>query len=73
MKLYIVLWDDHHCDTEVTPFTNFDEAVEWVRSEIMQMGAPSEEIEEDMESELYFARYTCEGDYIRITEHNINL
>ena len=72
MKLYIVLWDDRHTDVTAHPFLDFEEAKEWARKKAEDINKFPEDLEEKNYDEyLYCVQYTCEGDSLWITEHEI--
>ena len=77
MKIYIVLQDDRHTDTEATPFLDLDEAMEYARNKAKSDARNPEDVVEmdtpDPDGWLLTIRYSYEGDYIWITEHELTI
>ena len=72
MKIYNVLWKDRHSDTTATPFLDLTEAIQWARTQAIKYGKFPEDFEETpITGWLYHVEYSCEGDCLWITEHDI--
>ena len=72
MKIYNVLWKDRHTDTTATPFTDLKEAISFARDNASENATYPGEVEEvDVDGWLYCIEYSCEGDMLWITEHDI--
>jgi len=73
MKIYNVLYKDRHSDTTATPFTDLNKAIEYARGEAHENSEkyPKDYKEEDIEGWLFYVEYSCEGDCLWITEHEI--
>jgi len=69
MKIYIVLVEDRHDDVRIIPFSDKGIAITHARTLAKKYNHDPEDYEEeDIEGWLFFARYTCEGDSIRVIE-----
>ena len=74
MKIYIMLWKDRHSDTTATPFLDLDEAIEHARISAKSVCSfPEDYNETPIDGWLFYIEYSCEGDCIWITEHEINI
>lgn len=75
MKIYNVIWDDSHVDTTATPFTDMDTAILWAREQAVQACKFTEDFKEPTPPKgwLYYVIYSCEGDCLWITEHEIGV
>jgi hypothetical protein len=73
MKIYIVLWKDQHSDTTAKPFTDLKEAKAWAKKTAETFGKrwPEDIKEIKVDGWLYCIQYTCEGDQLWITEHEV--
>jgi len=72
MKIFNVLWKDRHSDTTATPFGSFEVAKKWAKKQAEEYCKHPEDFEErDIGRWLYYVRYSCEGDCLWITEHDI--
>lgn len=69
MKIHLVILEDRHIDTMVYPYQNKDQAIERAE-EIASKHCrhPEDFEEEEIEGWLYYARYSCEGDSVRVVE-----
>ena len=75
MKIYNAIWKDRHTDTTATPFLDLEAAIMWARGEATASCRYREDFEELFSPTgwLYYVRYSCEGDCIYITEHEIDI
>ena len=73
MKMYIVLWQDSHTDTIAHPFFDLEEAKKWAMDQAVNANKKyHEDIKETpIDGWLYHVEYSCEGDCLWITEHEI--
>lgn len=74
MKIYNVIVADRHSDTEAIPFLDLEKAKEFARSEgrACAINHPDEYVEdENVPDRLLQITYSCEGDCIWITEHEV--
>jgi len=72
MKIYNVIWKDRHTDTTATPFTDLDKAKAWAWEKARSVCRFPEDLEEEaVRGWLYCVNYSCEGDCLWITEHEI--
>jgi hypothetical protein len=72
-KLYVVIWEDRHADVEPYVFSSADDAITWARRKARENdrhGDLDEELTAPMRSAgwLYYGRYSCEGDNLRVVE-----
>jgi len=72
MKIYNVLFKDRHFDTTATPFLDREEAKKWAKKQAKKYCRFAKDLkEESVEGCLYYIKYSCEGDCLWITEHEI--
>jgi hypothetical protein len=72
MKIYNVLWKDRHSDTTATPFLDLDKAKSWAKENAKSVCRFPEDLKEAPVGRwLYHIEYSCEGDCLWITEHEI--
>jgi len=72
MKIYNVLCNDRHTDVAATPFLDLQEAKAWAKRRAEDLCAYPEDLKEiPVEGWLYHIEYSCEGDCLWITEHEI--
>ena len=69
--VYVAIWGDRHSDVSVRVFSSAELAVEWAKNEVREMdrfGDLDEKMTEGMQKAgwLYYGRYSCEGDCIRV-------
>jgi hypothetical protein len=74
--VYVVIWEDHHADTDVTVFTDPGAAVEWAKAKANECNRSGELIEpliNPMRNDgwLYYGMYSQEGDHLRVVERCI--
>ena len=73
MKIYNVLNKDDSVDTTATPFTDLDKAIKHAREKAVEYcNFPEDYKETNVEDWLFHVEYSCEGDCMWITEHEIN-
>ena len=73
MKVYVLLINDRHADPEIQVFTTPEAAIAAAKAAVTEYARHSEDIEEKQIADwLYFATYSCENDYVRVTECEIN-
>ena len=72
MKIYIVLWKDRHSETTATPFLYFGDAKAWAENQAISVCRFPEDLKETpIQGWLYHIEYSCEGDCLWITEHEL--
>ena len=72
MKIYNVLCNDSHTDTTATPFRDLEAAKVWAKKQAeLYCRFPEDLKETHVEGWLYHIEYSCEGDCLWITEHEI--
>lgn len=73
IKIYNVLWEDRHSDTTVKPFTDLNEAIEYAKTQAHESSQkyPEDYKESKIEGWLFYVTYSCEGDCLWITEHEL--
>ena len=72
MKIYAVLWDDHHADTSVHLFTDLNVARSWAEEKALEYCYSIDDIKEtEIDGWLYHVEYGPEGDRLWITEHEV--
>jgi hypothetical protein len=78
--IYIVITEDRHADTEVTPFTYEGDAIRFAEQEVADNARHPESIEaEDRELSdavkadgwLWYCRYSSEGDSVRVVRREL--
>jgi len=73
-KIYIVLWKDRHTDTTAHPFFDLDEAKGWAKEQAESFCRFPEDLKEKPTAGwLYHIVYSCEGDCLWITEHELGI
>lgn len=71
-KIYNVLWQDRHTDTTATPFTDLNKAIEFAKSKAKENTHYTKDYNEQSIKGWHFCvEYSCEGDCLWITEHEI--
>lgn len=82
VEIFIVITDDRHCDTEVTPFAGRDKAVAFAEQEVSGNASHPELIEpEDRELTggmiragwIWYCRYSVEGDSVRVVRRELRI
>jgi len=73
MKIYNVLWKDRHSDTTAKPFVNLVDAIKYARLNAAECSKKYPEYykESHIDGWLFHVEYSCEGDCIWITEHDL--
>ena len=72
MKIYNVLCKDRHVDTTATPFIDLAAAKAWAEERAVEYCRFPEDLKETpVKGWLYHIEYSCEGDCLWITEHDI--
>jgi hypothetical protein len=77
MKIYIVIVEDHHVDTDVHPFTNIDKAIEFAKKRATEnsrgdgftVGSLDKSMTED--GWVYLCTYNYE-DHVLVVERELN-
>lgn len=78
MSVFVVIWEDRHCDTSVHVFSRKDRAFEWAKEQAAEFsrGYDVEEItiNESMQRDgwVYCCEYSCEGDGLRVVEVEVD-
>lgn len=84
MKIWIVMWSDHHTDMGVYPFTTEEAAVKWAKAraaEELQASAyllhPGDSIKDDAAMMAdwtpFYCTYSDEGDCIYVISRHLDL
>lgn len=72
MKIFIVLTKDRHTDTTAKPFFKIYEAIDHARKVAKEnCSLPDGPEEREINGWVFFSEYSCEGDCVWITEHEI--
>ena len=78
MKIYIVVIDDRHCDTDVKPFSDKEKAIEYAKEQVQSNARQPEDIDEPelnasmvKEGWVYYATYSCESDSVTVIEREL--
>jgi len=75
--MFVAIWQDRHTDTEVYCFSEAEKAIEWAKKWVRESDRHGE-LDETMSSAminggwLYYGRYSCEGDNIRVVECTVD-
>lgn len=73
MKIYIAIWNDRHSDTTAHPFVTLKEATDFCMEKAAKCAISDDDIEiKDYNAFEFFIEYSCEGDCLYVTEHNIH-
>lgn len=72
MKIYNAIIQDRHTDTKVKPFLDKQMAIDYARSKAKEYCRRKEDYEEqEIPGWLFYAEYSCEGDCVWVTEHDL--
>ena len=72
MKIYNVIWKDRHRDTTAEPFLDLDVAINYAIEEAKAVCRhPEFYAEKQVDGRLFHVVYSCDGDCIWITEHEV--
>ena len=72
MKIFIVIWNDRHAETTVHPFKDLGKAKRWAKEQAKEVCRFPEDLKETpIKGWLYHIEYSCEGDCLWITEHEV--
>lgn len=73
MKVYLLIIEDRHIDVEVEVYLNKEKAINKAKmtAAIAVEYSHGEIEEQQIEGWLYFARYSVEGDCIRVEEKRV--
>jgi hypothetical protein len=72
-KIYIVIWQDRHCETTVHPFTEKEKAISEAKRIAKKYAREEGDYKEgDYKGWLFCAEYSCEGDHARVVEAELN-
>ena len=76
--VYVVIAEDRHADVEATVYTTPGPAIDYAKAEARERSARwpedlDEELNDAMRADgwLYYGRYSCEGDSIRVVEREL--
>lgn len=73
MEIYIAMIQDRHTDVEVHSFSDPDKAIDYARSRALESCKHDEYYEEqEVESWLFCASYSCEGDFVRVVKTELD-
>lgn len=70
-KVYILLIDDRHCDTEVRVYADKDTAIATAKELAHEYDRFGDYEERQIDGWLFYARYSCEGDHVRVEEKEL--
>lgn len=72
MKIYIVIWEDRHCDVTAHPFIDKQKAIDWAKTNVKSVLRFPEDYKEtdcsNIKDWVFSAEYSDEGDFIRVVE-----
>lgn len=72
MKVYVLIVEDRHSDTDVQVFASADLAVARAKAVAAKYARSPEDIEErQIAGWIYFANYSCESDSVRVVEREV--
>ena len=78
--IYLVITEDRHADTEVTPFTDEAEAIAFAGQQVTDyarhpesIGPEDRELNDAMRRDgwLWYCRYSAEGDSVRVIRREL--
>ena len=78
MKVYVVIIEDRHSDTDVVVFSSEYEAVEYATGTAKKYCRHPEYFKESLNDAMiksgwkYHATYSCEGDNVRVLERELH-
>jgi hypothetical protein len=73
MKIYIAICQDRHIDTVVRVFDDLEKAISYAKSFVKDCSNFPEDIKEfNVDGWLYHCAYSCEGDFVRVEEGELN-
>lgn len=69
MKVYAAIVEDRHVDTEVALFTDKFLAIDHARNAAKDLDHSGDQFDEiEMPGWVYYATFSCEGDFVRVEE-----
>ena len=73
MKVYTILINDRHADTEVNDYKSKESAIKTAKRYVTEWAKYPEDIEEtEGKWCLYHGIYSCEGDSVTVSEVEVN-
>ena len=72
MRVYCVITEDRHTDTQVEVYADKQVALNRA-NQIADMSGDGDYDESDIAGWLYFATYSCEGDSVRVIERTMEV
>lgn len=72
MKIYIVIWQDRHTDTEAFVFSTAEKAIEFAKTKAGEFDRYGYFEEKVIKGWLYYVCYSCEGDSLRVIESEMD-
>lgn len=78
MKIYIVIIEDRHSDTDAKPFLNAATAIAYAEEKAREYCRHEDDYEESLNDAmkedgwLWHATYSCEGDSVRVVEREVD-
>lgn len=71
-EVFVILNEDRHCDTHVELWLDKNLAIERAR-QIAKDSCRTEDdyVEEEVPNWIFYAQYSCEGDFVRVTSEKI--
>ena len=72
VKLYVVIWKDHHTDTGAFVFSTAEKAIEFAKAKAREYARHGDLTEENIKGWLYYGRYSCEGDSLHVIERELD-
>ncbi|MCP4540143.1 MAG: hypothetical protein GY832_23645 [Chloroflexi bacterium] len=72
MGVYVIIINDRHLDVDVLLYSDREEAVDTAR-DLAKTACSAKEDYEELKTGggIFFAKYSCEGDYIRVIERTV--
>lgn len=70
MKVFVVINEDRHADTEVTLFSTYEKALEWVTASLVEEN-PGDVKFREYEGYLYWVEYSPDSDHYAIVEKEV--
>lgn len=68
MKIYVVIWEDRHTDTDAFVFSTAEKAIEFAKAKAREYDRYGYFEEKVIKGWLYYACYSTEGDNLRVIE-----
>lgn len=78
MKIYIVIIEDRHSDTDAKPFSNATTAIAYAEEKAREYCRHEDDYKEYLNDAMllsgwvWHATYSCEGDNVRVVEREMD-